>query len=764
MNPILLSSPLLSVYGALSEIPIVYKDKERSQGFRRICELSQQVMGSQACSLVLVDLHERQLEHAASVGFDDAYEEHMRNRRMVMGSPLNGDALDYALLARGEVIEATGLGEDGQGIANPETARHYGLHAALCVPLFAGDKLIGYLNHFTGNATGFPPDKREVLAAFARHASTVVQILGTLARATSHQKLAQLNKEMLEATSIRDVDQLLIRILDIGLKLTRCRRGTISRLNPVTGGLDITAHQGESPPRRTSLLPGQGITWQALNKGEPILANNVRDEQWKDIYVPLWPDTAAELAVPIVVDNAEIRWGEKTQRVAKPIGVFNVESVSLNAFSVSDQDLLVSLARYAGLLIDRLELDRKLAQLDKIRLDMVGLRDWKTIFERMIQTITDTLGYDYVNISLVDREEQRIRTEYITGIPKDQVEAFKRMADHPLNGPDIQADICCRRQIEVPAVDDPRFDPQVYGSFNHERLVRVYLPMIDPSNEVLGTVETGYRRRPHREHIYEQDVQILKGFVDYTARALEQIPHSLLDQITHELRSPIVGMRNNASFLQRRMAQLPEDLIDRKFNDIQADCDILLHQVEELEYLLGGQRRSSKRQRVLVFRDVIIKTVRQLKPLMIDQGMDPNRVDWEADAIRRIKPLYVNRAQLNQVVYNLLINAIKYSDENPDRFWLKIDTRQTAHDFVISFRDWGMGIKPEYVNQVFDEGLRTPEVIERDVNGSGLGLTIARRIMREMGGDLRLVAWYKPTEFQVILPKKLMENPDDSHD
>lgn len=755
---------LLAVCGALSEIPLVYRDKKRGEGFRRICELSRQIIGSYACSLTLIHKEEGQLEQIACDGFDAEYEAKMLNRRFQLGSAANGDSLDFELLSQGKFIEVTGLAQNGQGIANAEIARRYGLDSALCCPLSGKKGLIGYLNHFASAAEGFTEPQKERLLAFVGHASTVVQILQNLDRATSHQKLAQLNNEMLEATRIRDVDRLLNLILDTGLKLTNCKRGTFSRINPETGRLEIVAHRGEPRPRLPSLLPNEGLTGQALTTGTPVLANDVQDDPWKKFYIPLWPDTRSELAVPIIVDNAEVRTGTETQRLPKSIGVFNVESNSLNTFSVSDQDLLVSLARYAALLIDRLELDHKLTQLDKIRMQMVGLRDWDAIFKIMIKTITTTLGYDYVNISLVDREQKRIRTEYITGVPEEQAEEFKRLADHSLDGPDIQADICRTRKTEVPGPDDPRFDPKVFNQFDHERLVRVYVPIIAPSKEVLGTVETGYRRRSHREHIYEQDVQILTGFVDYTARALEQIPHSLLDQITHELRSPIVGMRNNASFLQRRLSQLSGELINRKFNDIQADCEILLHQVKELEYLLGGSPRSTKRQRTYIFRDIIIKIVKQLKPLLWERGIEDKRVEWDREAIRRIPPLYIDPTQLNQVIYNLMINAIKYSDENPERFWIRIETRQTPHDFVISLRDWGIGIKQEYVSRVFEEGFRTPEVMERDVNGSGLGLTIARRIMREMGGDLRLLAWYKPTEFQVILPKKLMENPDDSHD
>ena len=109
--------------------------------------------------------------------------------------------------------------------------------------------------------------------------------------------------------------------------------------------------------------------------------------------------------------------------------------------------------------------------------------------------------------------------------------------------------------------------------------------MITSENTVLGTVEAGYEMTLYRKYIYEKDIQILKKFVDYVVSALGGRKRALLDKITHELRSPAVGIRNNASFLQRRWEELEKGRIEPKLNDIIADCEILLLEVEELEYL-----------------------------------------------------------------------------------------------------------------------------------------------------------------------------------
>ena len=117
--------------------------------------------------------------------------------------------------------------------------------------------------------------------------------------------------------------------------------------------------------------------------------------------------------------------------------------------------------------------------------------------------------------------------------------------------------------------------------------------------------------------------------------------------------------------------------------------------------------------------------------------------------------LYVDKAKLNQAVFNLLINSIKYAEDNPEYFKISLEIEETRDSYIIKFKDWGIGIRRGLEEKIFENGFWTPEAINKNVTGSGLGLTIARGIMREMGGDLRLGTNPKPTEFQMVLPKSL---------
>lgn len=743
----------LEILTQLSEIPLICSDK--TVALAKIAELARQALNSRLCTVALVNLEDRYLIAGACSGCDQALEQVVAERRFELGSHTQGASLDYDLVASGGIIEKHGLQTDGQGIIDPQVARRYGIDSALCYPLKSGKQLLGYLNHFAIAPVG--ETERKLLEIFARQAIITIENLENQA---SRSRLEKLNEVMRQMSEARDVEALLTLTLDAALDLVGTDRGWISRLDLDTGMLYIATHRG-NPPKLRPLAWGKGITGKALIKEQPICVDDVRTESWRGVYEEFWPDTCAELAVPIVEFNADVHVGSAIQQGTKPIGVLNIESPNY-IFTKTDEAMLGSLARQAAVMIERLETDRKLADLARVQQEIVAKRDWEEVIQVLMDAITGTLGYHFVNISIVEPELGIIRTEYARGSPRGDDDEFKRQACHALESADIQADIVRTKAIEVPGQDDERFDRSLYRQFGHDQLIRCFVPMIgstgDQDGRVIGTVEVGYQRR-YRKYIYERDVQVLKGFVDYAVQALEQRKKGLLDKISHELKASVVGIRSNASFLQRRRKELPVERIDRKLDDILADCEILLYQVAELGHILGRKQPEPKIARTLLFRDVIIKTLTQLKPLVVEHGFAFEKIEYDIADMYKIEPLYIDRSQLNQVVYNLLINAIKYAERE---FRVQIAVERTREDYVVKFRDWGMGVRDEMRGRIFDDGFRTPEAIARYPNGSGLGLTIARKIMRSYGGDLLLERNRYPTEFHMILPKSLKEKPHDS--
>lgn len=728
------------------------------QTLDRIVEIAGESLGSAVCTLIQVNLADEYMMLLACWPPDSAFQRYMERRLIRLGNALGPGMVQAAEATESKWLELCCLQEVDQGVIRRDVAARFGFHSLLGCPIKMAGELVGYLNHFSVENRAFSTQEKQLLEMLARRAAAAFESKRREETLNRYEQLSTILQQVDEAHTETD---LLEVVLDGALALTGVDRGWISRLSSADHRLNIGSSRGG--PCSRSLGYGQGITGLALSQCQVIRAGNVRAPEWSSVYEEFWPDTTSELAVPIFIPNALVRQGHEVILSPKRIGVVNLESRHRAAFSSADEVLLGSLSRHAAVVIDRMGLDRKLAELTRVQQEIIGKEDGDEIIRIVTDAIAKALDYKYVNVSVIRSEIRMIETEHVIGLPQGTPEAFRRLARYHLDrDSDIQCDIVTGRQIEVPETNDPRFDPRIYRAFGQDRLIRVFMPMISASSDrVIGTVEAG-SQQAEGQHIYEEDVRILKQFVDYAAEALERKRRGILDEFTHELRAPVVGIRSNISYLERHFDKLDRGFMLRKFGDILADCEIVLYQVKELEYFLGRPPQFPKVERTLVFRDVIIAAIQQLKPDLTVRGFALSKIEYSADDIKRLGVLYVDRTQLKQVVFNLLLNAIKYAEDDPEKFTIRIGIESTHDNFIVSFRDWGIGIQDEYADRVFDPGFRTPEAITRMVSGSGLGLTISRRIMREMGGDLCLIHNSKPIEFHIRLPKYLQEDPNDS--
>ena len=660
-------------------------------------------------------------------------------------------------LSRKEVSWLSNVSAAPDSYVHSAAARQRGWASLLSAPMWAEEELVGILDVYTKEPREFALWEKLLLGYFANQAAICLLRTQSLKKDEFGKKIEKLLGVMVEMAEVTEPEKVWELLLQGSLELVNADRGWIRQFNYRTGLLEVITERGNPSDNRPARKIGEGITGWAFKQEAPARANNVREEQWKNIYLEYMPDTASELAIPILVRNAQVRVADKVEFGTKPIGVLNIESPALDAFSKTDENWLWSLACHAAIVVDNLKYDQKLGRLRQVNKQVAKERDPKKIIQMVLRAIEETLGFEHINLSVIVPERGVIKSEYVVGLSPRQTDEFKKEVENPLNSDDIQADIVRTKKIEVPEKNDKRFNQKVYRKYGHDKLNRVFVPMIlSATNRVIGTVETGYQRE-YRKYIYERDVQILRQFVEHLAQAIEQEKATLLiDQVTHELKSPIVGIRGHADLMRMGWGRLSNDMIDAKFEDILSDCEIMLYQVGLLEYRLGGKRQPSRPKMTNVFRDIIIKTIQQVvRPALRRKGIPLNKVEYNPGDSAKIIIL-VDSVKLNQVVYNLLNNALKYAKSDPVNFKLsiEIDVNRFRDNFVIKFKDWGIGIEKGYDELIFEEGVRTPEAIKMDVNGSGIGLTIARRIMREFGGDLKLVNHREPTEFHMILPRR----------
>ncbi len=120
--------------------------------------------------------------------------------------------------------------------------------------------------------------------------------------------------------------------------------------------------------------------------------------------------------------------------------------------------------------------------------------------------------------------------------------------------------------------------------------------------------------------------------------------------------------------------------------------------------------------------------------------------------ISDMPPLYFDKERMKQVFINLLKNAIRYSMPSTEHNKIDIFYKLENNVHEIRFVNYGIGVKEEEKETIFELFHRGEAAKKKYTRGTGMGLYIVRDIMRAHGGDCHVRRLHNPTEFVITLP------------
>ncbi|MCH5255523.1 MAG: response regulator, partial [Lachnospiraceae bacterium] len=135
------------------------------------------------------------------------------------------------------------------------------------------------------------------------------------------------------------------------------------------------------------------------------------------------------------------------------------------------------------------------------------------------------------------------------------------------------------------------------------------------------------------------------------------------------------------------------------------------------------------------------------------------KVDFILDETMPRK-LYGDDVRIKQIVTNLLTNAVKYTPEGSVELHAAYKkTGADRIDLIISVKDTGMGIKQEDMEKLFEDFKRLDEEKNRNIEGTGLGMTITKSLLNLMEGKIDVESEYqKGSTFIVTIPQKVLSD------
>jgi signal transduction histidine kinase len=230
---------------------------------------------------------------------------------------------------------------------------------------------------------------------------------------------------------------------------------------------------------------------------------------------------------------------------------------------------------------------------------------------------------------------------------------------------------------------------------------------------------------------------------------------SFVNQVSHELKTPLTNIRMYADLLENDLDNLPDhDTSDQAADGAmptpQSRLKVIVSESQRLSRLIGNVLTFAKQQRNavnlknrLAVVDEIVRNV--LAQFEVALSRHEIEIELTATAPRAIS---VDVDALEQILVNLISNVEKYATDGK---LLCVKTTQTDAAVVIQVGDRGPGIPADQHETVFQPFYRLSNNIE-DVAGTGIGLAIARELAQLMGGSLKIVESETGCTFELMLP------------
>jgi signal transduction histidine kinase len=226
--------------------------------------------------------------------------------------------------------------------------------------------------------------------------------------------------------------------------------------------------------------------------------------------------------------------------------------------------------------------------------------------------------------------------------------------------------------------------------------------------------------------------------------------------VSHELKNRVGAIRGAASLLNEPWLETIQR--DRFTQMVRDNTDALQRVLDNLETLSRIESDTRQRRNVLL-PQAVAEAVRQLRDPAQFKAVD-------IDVADDLPQVEVDAAAVELCLMNYLSNAIKYSDPDKPRRWVRItgefrfrERSDGGPELIVRVQDNGIGVPPEGRGRLFEQFYRAHDRTVTDAEGSGLGLSIVRETTESMGGR----AWVEfpedgGTMFAFSLPSRREED------
>jgi PAS domain S-box-containing protein len=572
-------------------------------------------------------------------------------------------------------------------------------------------------------------------------------------RADLHGRLLALvaaSGSLLGSPRLEDV---LRSIVALATKAVAADAYAVWRLDRHRGTWHVASHAGVSEEFASAIVSSdEGEPVSALRNTDPIIAEDLDTlpslEKRREAYlregirsmlaIPLASHGAAD-ATLVFYFRAPHRFRPVEIDTARAFG--NLAGAALHTADLHAQQehrerQALFIARTAAALAGSLDYQQTLRTLAWLAVPHIA--DWC-----VVDMVDMANMANMANMTSAERRLERLAVAHPDPVRLQLAEEFHRKYANRTDAPSGIATVLRTGRSElVEHLSDEWIEAAAMSPQQREdvRALGITSYMMVPLRTRRGTagVITFVSAESHRRFT-EADLRFAETVADRAAVAIEnawafdearnanRLKDEFLAMLSHELRTPLNAMLGYTRMLQR--GALPDDRRESALSVIERNGVTLAQILEDLldvSRIVSGKLRLEMRPTDL--RQVVTDAIGTVRPAADAKGITV-RTRIDASALT----LNADRDRLQQVLWNLLNNAVKFT---PTGGTISVDVSTTDGGFDIVVADSGRGIAPPLLPHIFERFTQGDTRPGREHRGLGLGLSIARDIVEMHGGTI----------------------------
>ncbi len=549
-------------------------------------------------------------------------------------------------------------------------------------------------------------------------------------------------------TSILDLSELFPRVVDLILDAFEYDHVQIFMVDEQRENAVVQASTGEAGRQLLSIkhsLPvgSDSVIGRVTSVAEPVIALDTTDPEVIHRPNPYLPETRSEMAIPIVIQG-------------RVIGALDVQSNKPQAFGDDDIRALSPLVDQLAVAIENarlFEFSQRRAEEMRFLFDVTSAATRETDLAPSLQTVIDTLldniDASTANIFLYDESRDELISQVEVSFDPNSgartVTRPSRLVALPL-GEGLVGTTAATAQPII--VEDLRSDPRYFEVHSMSRS-SIYVPLVS-GQQLVGVIalesnRIGFFDDSHLQLLQAlgtsltaiiRNAQLLEEVRETNERLLEidQLKTNFLAAMSHELRTPLNSI---IGFSRVILKGIDGPLTDMQEQDIQTIHDSGKHLLGLVNDILDQAKiEAGKMELVLDYFDLAAVVNGVMSSAVGLTADKPVRLFTEIE--EGLPEAFGDEFRTRQILFNLVSNAAKFTSEGHITVEAKLTHPEGSPvPYVqVSVTDTGIGIAEKDFHHLFEAFQQVDNTTTRSVEGTGLGLPLARSLARLQGGDL----------------------------